>query len=107
MRFGENGAFVEHSRAFVHAEQQLQAQGDACVPAQGQDTDETGHNGGSQQVLDRRGAVRVPIKHLRKDMQVGKSYTYNANNTSFILSQWLIQLYSLPPLTLLLPVWSL
>lgn len=55
--------------AFVHAEQQLQAQGDACVPPQGKDTDVAGDNGRPQEVLNRRGAVRVSIKHLRKEQR--------------------------------------
>lgn len=53
--------------AFVHAEQQLQAQGDACVPPQGKDADVAGDNRRPQQVLHRRGAVRVSIEHLRKE----------------------------------------
>lgn len=53
--------------AFVHAEQQLQAQGDACVPAQGKDADVAGYDRRSQEVLHRRGAVGVSIKHLRNE----------------------------------------
>lgn len=37
--------------AFVHAEQQLQAQGDARVPPQGKDADVAGHDGRPQEVL--------------------------------------------------------
>lgn len=55
------------SDAFVHAEQQLQAQSDACVPTEGKDTDVTRHDGWPQEVLHRRGAVRVPVKHLRRE----------------------------------------
>lgn len=53
------------SDAFVHAEQQLHAQSDACVPSEGEDADVTRHDGRPQEVLHRRGAVRVSIKHLR------------------------------------------
>lgn len=56
-----------NSHAFVHAEQQLQTQGDACVPSEWEDADEACYNGRSQEVLYRRGAVRVSIKHLRKE----------------------------------------
>lgn len=53
--------------AFVHAEQQLQAQSDACVPSQREDANVASNNGRPQKVLHRRGPVRVPIKHLRKN----------------------------------------
>lgn len=49
--------------AFVHAEQQLQAQSDARVPSQREDANVARHNGRPQKVLHRRGPVRVPIKH--------------------------------------------
>lgn len=55
--------------AFVHAEQQLQAQGDACVPPEGKDADVASYDGRPQEVLHGRGAVRVSIKHLRKEQQ--------------------------------------
>ena len=55
------------SGAFVHAEQQLQAQSDACVPSQRKDADVACHDGRPQEVLHRRGAVRVSIKHLRRE----------------------------------------
>lgn len=55
-----------NSNAFVHAKQQLQTQSDASVPPEGQDADEAGHDGWPEQVLHRWGAVRVSIKHLRK-----------------------------------------
>lgn len=55
------------SDAFVHAEQQLQAQSNACVPSEGEDADVTCHDGWPQEVLHRRGAVRVSIKHLRRE----------------------------------------
>lgn len=52
------------SNAFVHAKQQLHTQSNACVPPKGEDADEARHNGWPQEVLHRRGAVRVSIKHL-------------------------------------------
>ena len=58
---------MEGSRgAFAHAQEQLEAQGDASVPAQRQDADVAGHNGGAQKVLNRRGTVGVTIKDLDK-----------------------------------------
>ena len=56
----------EVSDAFAHAEQQLQTQSDACVPSEREDADVTRHDGRPQEVLHRRGAVRVPIEHLRR-----------------------------------------
>lgn len=54
---------MEGSRgAFAHAQEQLEAQGDASVPAQRQDADVTGHDGGAQEVLNRRRTVGVSIK---------------------------------------------
>lgn len=55
------------SDAFVHAEQELQAQSNACVPSEGDDADVARHDGRPQKVLHRRGAVRVSVKHLRKE----------------------------------------
>lgn len=62
---GDGGRRGSHT--FVHAEQQLHAHGDACVPSEWEDADVTRHNGRSQQVLHRRGAVSVSIKHLRRE----------------------------------------
>lgn len=53
------------SGALVHADEQLHPQGDAGVPAQRQQADVAGHDGGAQQVLHRGRAVRVPIKDLQ------------------------------------------
>lgn len=61
-RLGTTMERMAGSGAFAHAEEQLEAQGDASVPAQGQDADVPGHDGWAQEVLDRRGAVRVPIE---------------------------------------------
>ena len=58
---GRRGLF-----AFVHAKQQLQAQSDACVPPEGDDADEARYDGRPQEVLHRRGAVRISVKHLRE-----------------------------------------
>lgn len=41
------------SHAFLHAGQQLQAQSDAGMPAQREDTDVTSHDGRPKKVLDR------------------------------------------------------
>lgn len=60
--------------AFVHAEQQLQAQSDACVPSQREDANVASNDGRPQKVLHRRGPVRVPIKHLRKDRKARLRY---------------------------------
>lgn len=60
----------ELSAASVHAEQELQTQGNACVPSQREDTDVARNYRWTQKVLDRRGAVRVPVKHLRREMPV-------------------------------------
>lgn len=62
--FGDGGR--RGSDAFVHAEQQLHAQGDARVPSEGDDADVARHDGWPQEVLHGRGAVRVSIKHLRR-----------------------------------------
>lgn len=51
------------SGAFIHAKQQLQAHGDASVPAKREDTDVARYDWWTQQVLDCGRAVRVPIKH--------------------------------------------
>lgn len=58
------------SHTSVHANQQLHAQSDACVPSQREDAHVTCHNGWPQEVLHRRGAVRVSIKDLRKRRKV-------------------------------------
>lgn len=50
--------------AFLHAEQKLHADSDTGVPAQRDDTDVTCHNRRTQEVLDRRGAIRITVKHL-------------------------------------------
>ena len=63
------GQVVDHQRSsvtLVHAHQQLHPQGDAGVPAQRQQADVSGHDGGPQQVLHRGGSVRVPVEDLRK-----------------------------------------
>ena len=44
-------------RAFAHAEQQLHAQGNACVPPQREDADVARHDGRAQEVLHRASAV--------------------------------------------------
>lgn len=62
------------SHAFVHAEQQLQAHSDACVPSEGKDADVTRHDRRPQEVLHRRGAVRVSIKHLRRERSERMDY---------------------------------
>lgn len=54
------------SAALVHAHQQLHPDGDAGVPAQRQQADVAGHDGGAQQVLHGGGAVRVPVEDLRR-----------------------------------------
>lgn len=59
------------SHAFVHAEQQLQAQSDARVPSEGEDANVARHDGRPQQVLHRRGAVRVSVKHLGRERKTG------------------------------------
>jgi len=53
------------SGALVHAHEQLDAHGDACVPAQRQQADVARHDGRPHQVLHRGRAVGVPVKHLR------------------------------------------
>ena len=37
------------------------------MPSEGEDADEARHDGRPQEVLHGRGAVRVPIKHLRRE----------------------------------------
>lgn len=69
--------------AFVHAEQQLQAQGDACVPPEGKDADVASYDGRPQQVLHGRGAVRVSIKHLREE----RATTYMRCRTQDVICQ--------------------
>lgn len=54
------------SGAFVDAEQQLQAQSNACMPSQGEDANVARHDWWPQEVLHRRGAVRVSKKHLKR-----------------------------------------
>lgn len=53
--------------AFLHAEQKLHSDSDTCVPAQRDDSDVACHNGRTQQVLDRGGAIRITVKHLRME----------------------------------------
>jgi len=57
------------SGTLVHAHEQLQPHADAGVPAQRQQADVAGHDGGAQQVLD-RGAVRVPVEDLEESHYV-------------------------------------
>lgn len=59
--------------AFIHAEQQLQAQSNPRVPPEGKDADVARHNWRPQEVLHRRRAVRVPVKHLRSESTAAQS----------------------------------
>lgn len=54
------------SGAFICAQQQLHADGDASVPAKRDDTDVACYDRWTQQVLDCGRTVRVSIEHLRK-----------------------------------------
>ena len=57
------------SGTLAHAEQQLHADGDTCVPAQREQTDVASYHGRTQEVLNRGGAVRVPVEHLRRETE--------------------------------------
>lgn len=67
---GQSGTPEAASAALVHAHEQLHPHGDAGVPAQGQQADVAGHDGGAQQVLDRGRAVRVPIEDLQRGSDI-------------------------------------
>uniref|UniRef100_A0A8C7E7U6 Uncharacterized protein n=1 Tax=Nothoprocta perdicaria TaxID=30464 RepID=A0A8C7E7U6_NOTPE len=59
------------SGALAQALEQLHADGDAHVPAQRDEADVAGHDGGAQQVLHRGRAVRVAVENLEGDVGEG------------------------------------
>lgn len=75
MGWGIRNKRRKRSHAFVHAEQQLQAQSDACVPSEGEDADVASHDGRTQEVLHRGGAVGVAIKHLRRGRRARSAWS--------------------------------
>lgn len=90
------------SGAFIHAKQQLHADGDTSVPAKREDTDVTCYDRWTQQVLDCGRTVRVSIEDLQKKQVNVCNPLKKFSSSIFIIPEW-----GVCHLTLLFPVWSL